>query len=87
MVVTLGLVYDGTGETLACTTRRIMSKTHQLLARLLQQEGDEIDASWTAHGLLAATRIDLVSHSITAEGLSRARLRANLRSFVERVIA
>jgi AcrR family transcriptional regulator len=60
---------------------------HQRLMGLLQQTPGERDASWTAHALLAATRTDLINHLVTTENLSRRRLRANLRSFVERVVA
>ena len=60
---------------------------HDLLTRLLQQKHGEPDAAWTAHALLAATRTDLINHLVTTEKVSRRRLRANLRTFVERVVA
>jgi AcrR family transcriptional regulator len=61
-------------------------ETHQLLARLLAAVVGPGDASWMAHVLLAATRIDLVDHLVTAERVSRRRLRADQRRLVERVL-
>lgn len=59
---------------------------HQLLAESLAATIGETDASWTAHALLGTTRIDMVDHVISKDGGSREQLRANLRSFVERVL-
>ena len=60
--------------------------THQLLAQLLAGVVGADDSGWTAYALLAATRIDLVDHLVTADGVSRERLREDLRRFVERVL-
>jgi hypothetical protein len=44
------------------------------------------DASWAAHALLGATRIDMMDHIVGNGGGSREGMHANLRSFVERVL-
>ena len=59
---------------------------HALLEQLLATTIGPGDASWTAHALLGATRIDLVDHVIRFNGGSREQIRANLESFVRRVL-
>ena len=59
---------------------------HELIAGLLTEAIGPDDAPWTAHALLGATRIDMVDHIVTSGGGSREAMRANLRTFVERVL-
>jgi AcrR family transcriptional regulator len=59
---------------------------HELLVELLTAVIGSEDASWTAHALLGATRVDMLDHVVTNDGVSRQQVRARLQSFVERVL-
>ncbi|WP_036438578.1 TetR/AcrR family transcriptional regulator [Mycobacterium sp. URHB0044] len=82
----LALEQSRSGETSTLYDAPHYVETHQLLARLLTAVVKPGDASWTAHVLLAATRIDLVDHLVTSEKVSRRRLRTDLRRLVERLL-
>ena len=62
-------------------------ETHRLLTSLLTEAIGADDAEWIAYTLLAATRIDLVDHLVTAEGMTRDDLRHKVRTLVDRVLS
>ncbi|MCH0542019.1 TetR/AcrR family transcriptional regulator [Streptomyces sp. MUM 203J] len=60
---------------------------HGVLRAVLEQIPGLTDSDFTAHVLLAATRADLVEHLAGAERVPRERMRAQLATFVTRVLA
>ena len=62
-------------------------ETHRLLTSLLTEVIGADEAEWIAYALLAATRIDLVDHLVTAEGMTRDDLRRSVKSLVDRVLS
>ncbi|WP_163907993.1 hypothetical protein [Mycolicibacterium tokaiense] len=44
------------------------------------------DVVWTAHALLALTRIDLIDHWATKENMSATRIVSEVRSFTDRLL-
>ena len=59
---------------------------HGLICQLLAELDWPQDVIWTAHALLATTRIDLVDHLVGEGGMSAERVVAELRMFVERLL-
>jgi AcrR family transcriptional regulator len=82
----LALEQDQTGGAPTLYTSANYVGTHQLLTQLLAEVIGRKDAAWFAYVLLAATRIDLVDHLVTAERVSRRRLHADLHNLVGRVM-
>jgi AcrR family transcriptional regulator len=82
----LALEQDQTGGAPTLYTSESYVGTHQLLTELLTEVIGQRDAGWFAYALLAATRIDLVDHLVTAERVSRRRLHADLHSLVDKVL-
>jgi AcrR family transcriptional regulator len=62
-------------------------ETHRVLSSLLAEVIGPDEAGWMAYALLAATRIDLVDHLVTTEGLTRDDLRRKVRALVGRVLS
>jgi AcrR family transcriptional regulator len=62
------------------------TEMHGLFAELLSELGWPQDVSWTAHALLAATRIDLIDYLVTHGGRSGRSLRADLRAYAGRLL-
>ena len=62
-------------------------ETHRLLTSLLSEVIGADEAPWIAYALLAATRIDLVDHLVTADGMTRDDLRRKVRALVARVLS
>ncbi|BDM74497.1 TetR family transcriptional regulator (plasmid) [Streptomyces nigrescens] len=59
---------------------------HGLLQAVLEQVPGLTDSDFTAHALLAATRADLVEHLAGQERVPREEMRAQLASFITRVL-
>ncbi|MCO5972606.1 TetR/AcrR family transcriptional regulator [Actinoallomurus soli] len=59
---------------------------HSLLQAMLEQIPGLTDSDFTAHALLAATRADLVEHLAGQACVPRERMRAQLASFITRVL-
>ena len=62
-------------------------ETHRLLTSLLTEVIGADEAEWIAYALLAATRVDLVDHLVTAEGMTRDDLHRRVRALVGRVLS
>ena len=62
-------------------------ETHRLLTSLLTEVIGADEAAWIAYALLAATRVDLVDHLVTAEGMTRDDLHRRVRALVGRVLS
>ncbi|TCP41232.1 TetR family transcriptional regulator [Tamaricihabitans halophyticus] len=60
---------------------------HGLLRDVLEQIPGLTDSDFTAHALLAATRADLVEHLAGEKRVPRERMRAQLATYVARVLA
>ncbi|MCM3920405.1 TetR/AcrR family transcriptional regulator [Frankia sp. AiPs1] len=60
---------------------------HSTLHAVLEQIPGLTDSGFTAHALLAATRADLVEHLAGEERLAREGMRAQLATFITRVLA
>lgn len=59
---------------------------HGVLRSALEQGPGPVDAGFTAHALLAATRADLVEHLAGPDGVPRERLRAQLADYAARFL-
>lgn len=59
---------------------------HDLIAESLTDMGWSLDIEWTAHALLAPTRIDLIEHLATNENMSATRIIEELRGFTDRLL-
>jgi AcrR family transcriptional regulator len=59
---------------------------HDLIAESLTHMGWSLDIGWTAHALLAPTRIDLIEHLATTEKMTAKRIVAELRGFTDRLL-
>ncbi|KAA0093250.1 TetR/AcrR family transcriptional regulator [Mycolicibacterium sp. P1-18] len=60
---------------------------HGVLSNLLTEVIGADEAAWLGYALLAATRVDLVDHLVTTEGMTRDDLRRKVRALVERVLS
>jgi AcrR family transcriptional regulator len=61
--------------------------THALLTDLVSDVAGPDDAAFLAYTLLAATRVDLLHHLVSHDGVTRDRLHADLRAFIARVLS
>jgi len=59
---------------------------HGLLTDLLTGLGAADRAAWTAHALLAYTRIDLLEHTITTQHWTTERLRREIQDVAEKIV-
>ena len=59
---------------------------HDLIAESLTDMGWSLDIGWTAHALLAPTRIDLIEHLATNEDMPATRIIAELHGFTDRLL-
>lgn len=62
------------------------TEIHGLLSELLSEMVWPHDVGWTAHALLATTRIDLIDHLVTDGGMSAERIITELRAYTERLL-
>nr|WP_173009889.1 TetR/AcrR family transcriptional regulator [Mycolicibacterium sp. P9-64] len=59
---------------------------HDLITESLLDMDWSLNVGWTAHALLAPTRIDLIEHLATNENLSATRIAGELRGFTYRLL-
>lgn len=62
------------------------TELHSQIVELLREAGWTGDAGWTAHALLALTRIDLINHLVIDSGMSADSILAELRAHVDRLL-
>ncbi len=62
------------------------TEMRDLIADSLTHMEWQLDVAWTAHALLALTRIDLIEHWATKENMSATRIVGEVRSFTARLL-